>query len=76
MKWQPIETAPKDGRQLLILQESRFRPLVVVSWDKVYDMWVEFGNPNPEEPTHWVEYWGDPPYEIETLRTFNDGSVR
>jgi hypothetical protein len=55
MKWQPIETAPKDGREVLIFVGSGYDGGVIVAnwregggwndWDG--DLW---------EPTHWMPF--------------------
>ncbi|NDB68765.1 MAG: hypothetical protein EB015_12325 [Methylocystaceae bacterium] len=49
LEWQPIETAPKDGENV-----------IVTDGDEVNVGWWEFYNPEPEWggyilfPTHWM----------------------
>lgn len=66
--WQPIETAPKDGTQVVLLLEGHTEA-VVASWREVEDfaLWVavdEFKEPSSwdggscwehsDQPTHWA----------------------
>lgn len=52
MEWQPIETAPKDGRELLVASTAQFGGL-----------WVaRFRLPlhgEPQNQTHYVKEWRD-----------------
>lgn len=71
LTWQPIETAPKDGKHNLILARLYHDGTVVEmdfegSWGSYRDGpnddfcwgWVSFGG--IEEPTHWI-YQPAPP---------------
>lgn len=53
MKWQPIETAPKDGTDILLGFANDNRPAVVAGW---YDNWEEYDTINVVKgrPTHWM----------------------
>ncbi len=64
MTWKPIETAPRDGTEIVVYRDNR---VCKVKWDKCgYN--YEYGwatgytaggqSPYPEEfkkPTHWME---------------------
>ena len=52
--WQPIETAPKDGSDILIWQPKEDEQFVVY-WDDVEDGW-RFSPRHvlADEPTHWM----------------------
>jgi hypothetical protein len=65
MKWQPIETAPKDGTEVLIFQrikdqgEKDLLHLAVASWEGSY--WDDrIDMPPWPKPTHWMPL-PDPP---------------
>lgn len=56
MEWQPIETAPKDGRLILIAKEdaTNWHNVFVAYWD---DETVEFKFHREgyvRNPTHWM----------------------
>jgi hypothetical protein len=60
MEWQPIETAPKSGRDMiLLLTQSRF-PQVAFS-----NTWWTSGFSVECKPTHWMPL-PPPPTEKET----------
>lgn len=51
--WQPIETAPKDGRRLLFFRDGYF---IVGFWDETNNSWaIPDYPPEPINPTHWME---------------------
>jgi hypothetical protein len=60
MEWQPIETAPKDGSEVLLLTErgSVFAPCMfqaagVISEDDFWLVWRAFDFDEVQNPTHW-----------------------
>lgn len=63
MEWQPIETAPKDGREILCGrftdEKDKFNGKINVDWyrqphhGKGYIGWGRF-NPKYWPPTHWM----------------------
>jgi hypothetical protein len=58
--WQPIETAPKDGTDILVYDNG---VMFVTSWVDVdgWQGWWETGRVEPP-PTHWMPL-PDPPTE-------------
>jgi len=56
MDWQPIETAPKDGRW--ILAASTEYAAVKISWNFHHKDWARHGDKDAEpvlhQPTHWL----------------------
>ena len=52
MNWQPIETAPKDGRDLLIFGSGG---IVIGWWDDSCRYWCHQDlYLSIDEPTHWM----------------------
>ena len=54
--WQPIETAPKDGRAIQLVSGNW---QTTGSWHKAYQCWTTNGPvyskyPADEQPTHWM----------------------
>lgn len=57
--WQPIQTAPKDGREILMFYtpaDGGLRPPLVVAWDTMGECWLAVGFEVEvlSEPTHWM----------------------
>lgn len=66
MEWQPIETAPKDGKCLLYVETDNGGEFHVLPRDKRGD-WIYEGEPTYCQcgyfnPTHWVPL-PEPPKE-------------
>jgi hypothetical protein len=71
MKWQPIETAPKDGTRILLFIEDQ---VIEGHWDDSWPMWCtaylsSHGcgccSSSNEEPTHWMPLPAKPEKETE-----------
>ena len=55
-EWQPIETAPKDGRKnLLLFQQSAEtgEKLFVGRWGAEWGGWLSIPGAYAKRPTHW-----------------------
>ncbi len=60
--WQPIETAPRDGTEILIFEPASAAKIHVVSWQESedYKVWCYAEEvlsdicPEGAEPTHWM----------------------
>jgi Protein of unknown function (DUF551) len=52
MNWQPIETAPKDGTDILVYSNER---IISAHWSVPADAWVEVVHDYSfAAPTHWM----------------------
>lgn len=66
--WQPIETAPKDGTDILLWPTRWPKKLVSAGyWNEGSSSWSLLGDLafNPQSPTHWLPY-ASPPKETST----------
>lgn len=54
--WQPIETAPKDGREVLVIagQQSPSGRYFTAYWDDFHDGWYYRAQGFVPKPTHWM----------------------
>lgn len=55
MKWQPIETAPKDGTIVLVYAKET-QEYAIVFWNRYYREWNQrsMEEEELESPTHWM----------------------
>lgn len=66
MKWQPIETAPRDGTNVLLWTGDIYLAHEIASWDWRIEKWVtpdetlEIGS---QVPTHWLPL-PEPPVKL------------
>jgi hypothetical protein len=51
--WQPIETAPKNGRHLLVTTRQWWTP-VIAKWDSDRNWVSVFTGNTIGKPTHWM----------------------
>lgn len=74
-KWQPIETAPKDGtRVLLHSPDTHLYTPVLGTWVETKERWEEWGGYYPCNPTHWMPL-PEPPKEARTSMTTDKSPV-
>ena len=55
-RWQPIETAPKDGTRIIVVSETG-SVWCGVYWEKrprAGERWTSFIGPLRFDPTHWM----------------------
>lgn len=53
MTWQPIETAPKDGTMILVVEPKNNQRLLVI-YHKQWAMWLSVPGRIQVRPTHWM----------------------
>lgn len=62
MEWQPIETAPKDGRHILVYSNDR---IISAYWSFSAEDWAEVLHGDiMHSPTHWQPLPKPPQEEI------------
>ena len=56
MKWQPIETAPKDGISILVALSRHNESITTVYWDSYWSLNIagSYAEDDEVEPTHWM----------------------
>lgn len=56
--WQPIETAPKDGTDILVYYEFATVPIVHIAYYDTdeHDLWKDQGFDNKEDKIGWWSY--------------------
>lgn len=53
-KWQPIETAPKDGTWLIACWTGHRGWMAMVFWDQTRAKWCDVFQGYVAQPTHWM----------------------
>jgi len=79
--WQPIETAPRDGTSILVIQAGEFKPGVpyestVVAWSSVDDFegWLSCEDCGPVNPRDWaLTHWMPLPEPPADFALHGDG---
>lgn len=62
MEWQPIETAPKDGKEILVSYGRQGNVMELVWYDLIFKYWKSKGESRlglETNATHWKRI--DPP---------------
>ena len=76
MEWQPIETAPKDGKRHMLFAAEFDRPgdwrIKMGYWSEGYKSWQLFGG--SWKPTHWMPL--PPPPSNAKRQTTNNLSTK
>ncbi len=55
MKWKSIETAPKDGQEILVCNVRQGGVKQLISYNIIHDYWQSKGKPDlPFDWTHWT----------------------
>ena len=71
MDWQPIDTAPRDGRGILTCRrDASYNTSIRVCWwnEDMYegDCWMDDADSEPD-PTHWMPI-PSPPTDLQSTR--------
>lgn len=60
MNWQPIETAPKDGQEIIVKFAQQGNVKQLIYFDKIHGYWASKGQAIPcLQATHWLPILGD-----------------
>lgn len=54
MEWLPIESAPKDGRDILLYRPGWMSSMCVGYWNLTYKIWRAVEGPQFINVTHWT----------------------
>ena len=67
--WQPIETAPKDGRMILVCMPRMMNLIVRSRWNRVHNHWInDDGQEGLTNPAyyHAGDFWCELPQPPQT----------
>ena len=60
MNWQPIETAPKDGQEIIVRYAQQGNVKQLISWNTIHGFWQSKGEAQLHmQATHWLPILGD-----------------
>lgn len=57
MEWKTIETAPKNGQEILVIYMRQMGVMKLVNWNKIHKYWESKGEPSlglENNATHWM----------------------
>ncbi len=54
-EWQPIETAPKDGREILVCRAGEEDVFEFIAWNAILRTWLDRNAEPHTSATHWLD---------------------
>ena len=55
VRWLPIESAPKDGTEIIVCNMNQGGVKKLIWWNKVHCHWVQKGDFVHMQDTHWAD---------------------